>query len=148
MKNILIAFMAMACLTASAQKGRIREKLEQVRSLKVSFITTELSLTPDESAKFWPIYNAFEEKQKEIRKQKVSAYLDRQDSGAIDKLSEKEAAGILSQMESNDEQLYLLRKKLIADLRNVLPAKKILKLKKAEEDFNKKLLQQYRSKRK
>jgi hypothetical protein len=38
----------------------------------------------------------------------------------------------------------MLRKKLTATLRNILPASKILKLKKSEEDFNRKLLHQYR----
>jgi len=47
-------------------------------------------------------------------------------------------------MESNDEEIFMLRKKLTATLRNILPASKILKLKKSEEDFNRKLLHQYR----
>ena len=50
-----------------AQNGKLfREKREQIKSIKVAYITNELSLTPEESAKFWPLYNAFEEKQQEI----------------------------------------------------------------------------------
>lgn len=128
-----------------AQGGR-KEKMEQVKSLKVAFITNELALTPEESAKFWPIYNTFEEKQKEIRKLKVSTYRDRGDDASLDKMTEKEAVTLLAQMESNEDELYQLRKKLVANLKGILPAIKIIKLKKAEEDFNKKLLQQYRNK--
>jgi hypothetical protein len=62
-------------------------------------------------------------------------------------VSEKEAATLLSQMESSEEELHQLRKKFISNLKSVIPAVKILKLKKAEEDFNRKLLQQYRNKR-
>ena len=138
-------------LTSFAQDGplreRFKEKKEQVKSLKVAFITNELNLTPEESAKFWPLYNAFEDKQQEIRKQKLKAFLDRKDDNSIDKLSEKEATTILSQMESTEEELYQLKKKFIANLKGVLPATKILKLKKAEEEFSKKLLQQYRDKK-
>jgi hypothetical protein len=50
-------------------------------------------------------------------------------------------------MESSEEELHQLRKKFISNLKSVIPAVKILKLKKAEEDFNRKLLQQYRNKR-
>jgi len=71
--------------------------------------------------------------------------MDRIDS---DKLTEKEAITLLSQMESTEDELFQLRKKFVANLKGVLPAVKILKLKKAEEEFSKKLLQQYRDKRK
>ena len=130
------------------QNGRLfREKREQIKSIKVAYITNELSLTPEESAKFWPLYNAFEEKQQDIRKQKLKGYLDRIDDESFDNLSEKEAAAMLTQMENTEDELYQLRKKFIANLKSVLPASKILKLKKAEEGFNRKLLQQYRDKR-
>ena len=70
--------------------------------------------------------------------------MDRVDDDQIDKLSEKEAATLLVQMESTEDELYQLRKKFMASLKGVISPIKILKLKKAEEGFNKKLLQQYR----
>ena len=147
----LLITLFITSLTSFAQDGPLRErfkqKKEQVKSLKIAFITNELDLTPDEAAKFWPLYNAFEDKQQEIRKQKMKAFMDRKDDNSIDKLSEKEAATMLSQMESTEEELYQLKKKFIANLKGVLPATKILKLKKAEEEFSKKLLQQYRDKK-
>ena len=147
----LLITLFITSLTSFAQDGPLRErfkqKKEQVKSLKIAFITNELDLTPDEAAKFWPLYNAFEDKQQEIRKQKMKAFMDRKDDNSIDKLSEKEAATMLSQMESTEEELYQLKKKFITNLKGVLPATKILKLKKAEEEFSKKLLQQYRDKK-
>ncbi len=128
-------------------KERIKEKKEQVKSQKIAFITQELNLTPDEAAKFWPLYNAFEEKQAEIRKQKVKSYMDRKDSDDLDKLSEKEAQTALNQMESTEDELYKLRKKFLSDLKNVLSSVKILKLKRAEEEFNRKLVEQLRDRR-
>jgi len=149
--KFLTLFFIFSTITSFAQDGPIRErfkeKKEQIKALKVAFITNELELTPDEAAKFWPVFNAFEDKQQEIRKQKLKSFLDRKDDNAIDKLSEKEASTILSQMESTEDELYQLKKKFIANLKGILPATKILKLKKAEEDFSKKLLQQYRDKK-
>ena len=149
-KFLTIAFLFISIATF-AQNGplreRFREKKEQIKSLKVAFITNELSLTPDEAAKFWPLFNAFEDKQQEIRKQKLKGYLDRADNNTIDKLSEKDASSMLSQMENTEDELYQLKKKFVANLKGVLPSTKILKLKKAEEQFSKKLLQQYRDKK-
>ncbi|HQE35345.1 sensor of ECF-type sigma factor [Flavobacterium alvei] len=129
----------------SFAQSQMEEKREQIKTLKVGFITNELALTPDEAAKFWPIYNAYEDKQFEIKHQKMKAFKERMDSD-LDKMNEKEASALLAQMQSNDDELYQIRKKFISNLKNILPATKIIKLKKAEDDFNRKLLQQYRNK--
>ena len=145
----LLAFILLITTTLSfSQNGRLlKQKKEQVKSIKVAYITNELNLTPEEATKFWPLYNEFEEKQNQIRREKLKAHLNRIDNADFDNLSEKEANTLLAQMESSEDELHLLRKKFIANLKNVLPATKILKLKKAEDGFNKKLLQQIRDKR-
>jgi hypothetical protein len=124
----------------------MREKKEQIKALKVAFLTTELNLTTNEAEKFWPIYNTFDDKQFELRHQKMKAFMKRMEDNSIDKMSEKDASLFLNQMESTEEELFLLRKKFISTLKGILPATKIIKLKKSEEDFNRKLLQQYRDK--
>ncbi|WP_297510562.1 sensor of ECF-type sigma factor [Flavobacterium sp.] len=151
--QFVILLMTLACtLSTIAQppgrmRERIKEKKEQVKSQKIAFITQELNLSPDEAAKFWPIYNAYDEKQAEIRKQKVNAFMDRNDSDALDRLTEKEAQNALSQMENTEDELHKLRKKFLADIKNVLPSVKILKLKRAEEAFNRKLIERLRERR-
>ena len=142
---LLIAFIS---LNVIAQDGPIiRKKKEQIKALKVAFITNELALTSDEATKFWPLFNAFEEKQQEIKKQKLKGYLKRVDDGSFDNLSEKEATTMLAQMESTEDELYQLKKKFISNLKGIISPIKILKLKKAEENFNRKLLQQYRNRK-
>jgi Spy/CpxP family protein refolding chaperone len=146
--KILIAIIMLFSLNTFAQGGRLlKEKKEQIKAMKVAYITNELSLTPDEAAKFWPLYNVFEDKQQEIRKQKLKGYLDRIDDDSFDNVSEKEALALLTQMESTEDELHQAKKKFVASLKGVIPATKILKLKKAEEGFNRKLLQQYRDKK-
>lgn len=126
-----------------AQGGKFRD---QIKASKVAFITNELNLTTTEAEKFWPLYNTFDDKQREIKKEKIKGYRNRLDDSE-DKLTEKEAATALTQMEKTEDELHQLRKKFITDLKGVLPATKILKLKKADEDFNRKLLKQYKNKR-
>jgi hypothetical protein len=130
--------------TFYAQGERMKEKKEQIKAMKVAFLTTELNLTSNEAEKFWPIYNTFDDKQFELRHQKMKGSFRKMDDDELDKLSDKEAATLLNQIESNEEDHFQLRKKFISNLKEVLPAVKIIKLKKAEENFNRKLLQQYR----
>lgn len=125
---------------------KVDEKREKIKAYKVSFLTTELELTSTEAEKFWPIYNAFDDKQYELRHDKMKMYLNKLDDDKINSISEKEAGTLLCQIEGTDKELYQLREKYNANLKKILSAKKILKLKKSEDDFNRKLLKQYRDK--
>lgn len=128
----------------SRMKERVQQKKDNIKSMKIAFITTELNLTPEEATKFWPLFNAFEDKQRDLKKDRLKNYVDRVDT---DKLSEKEAASLVAQMESTEDELHQSRKKFINSLKSVLPSTKILKLRKAEEEFSKRLLQQYRDRK-
>lgn len=121
---------------------------ERIKALKVAFITEKLNLTSEEAAKFWPVYNAFEEKQFDIRHKKINAILGQmRGEGGLKNIGEKEAQNLLNQIESAEDELHNLRQKLTNDLRPILPAIKILKLKKAEEEFNRHLLEKLKERR-
>ena len=68
------------------------------------------------------------------------------DDEALSKMSEKEAAILLAKMESTEEEIFQMRKKLLISLKPILGQVKLIKLKKAEEEFNRKLLLQYMKK--
>lgn len=125
-----------------------KERREKVKALKVAFITEKLELTSEEAQKFWPLYNAYDESKSELRYEKMRNILNRFKPGNVESLSEKEASALLIQMEKIEEDLFNLRRKFIKDLQSIVSAKKIIKLKKAEEDFNRELLKQMREKRK
>lgn len=145
LKNILPILLFLVSFSFYAQSDK-DEKREKIKAYKVSFLTTELELSSTEAEKFWPIYNAFDDKQYELRHDKMKTYLNRLDDDKINSISEKEASTLLCQIESTDKELYLLREKYMSNLKKILSAKKILKLKKSEDDFNRKLLKQYRDK--
>lgn len=128
-----------------AQGEKMKEKREQIKTMKIAFFTTELDLNVNEAEKFWPVYNAFEEKEYELKYLKMRSFIKRL-RDLKEKLNEKEASILLSQIENNEEEIFELRKKFIGNLKAILPASKIIRLKKSEEDFNRKLLAQYRNK--
>ncbi len=141
----LIAVLLLFSVTAFAQQGK--EKRDKIKALKVSFITTELNLTSDESAKFWPVYNAFEDKQFELRHKRMRDILGKIDQAGINNLSDKDANNYLNQIGDTEEEMVAIRRKLVADLRPIIGPVKILKLLKAEEDFNRKLISQIRDRK-
>lgn len=142
-KKIILIAIVLFAININAQNA---DKKEQLKALKVAFITNELSLTTDEATKFWPIFNAFEAKQQAIRSQKSKQLLNRMNEDDFEKMSDKDATALIVQIENSEEELFDNRKKLIVNLKGVISAVKILKLKRAEDNFSKKLLQQYRNK--
>lgn len=121
-------------------------KKEKVKALKVAYLTNNLSLTTTEAEKFWPIYNAYDEKQFELRHEKMKMIKEKLDSESVDDLTDKQALAMITQIEGVEDDLYQNRKKFMVSLKTVLSPVKILKLKKAEDDFNKTLLRQYKNK--
>lgn len=144
MKKYITLLVVLFSIVSIAQPSK--EKIEKVKALKVAYITKELSLTTAEAEKFWPIYNTYDEKQFELRHNKMKTIMKKYKGEGLDNLSEKEAASILSEMESIDEELVNLRKKFVKDAKEIIGAKKVLLLKKAEEEFTRTLFKQYKGK--
>jgi predicted nucleic acid-binding Zn-ribbon protein len=59
---------------------------------------------------FGHLFNDFEDKQQEIRKQKLKNRLHKANA---ETLSEKEASALLNEMETAEEELHQLRKKFV-----------------------------------
>ncbi len=144
-RKILIPLFLLISFIGFSQN--FKEKREKIKALKVAYITEKLDLSPEEAQKFWPIYNTFEDQEFEIRHNKMRSIIHKIEDGGLEKLSEKDAAALIHQMEAYEDELYTLRKKYSKDLQAVLSAKKIIVLKKSEEEFNRKLLHQFRENR-
>lgn len=146
MKKKLTLLLLLIVSFSFAQSG-MKDKKEKIKALKVAYITEQLDLTSDEAQKFWPVYNAFDDKQFELKHNKMKAIVNKFEDGGIDKLTEKEASDLISKMDAYEDEMHTLKKKYIKDLLTVLPAKKIIKLKKAEDEFNRKLLREFRGRK-
>lgn len=137
-QHFIAIALLLGSLTVVAQDG----KRDKIRSAKIAFLTEALALTPAEAEKFWPLYNAYDAKQSDIRAKKIR----RTRQSEPESLTDKEAQEILSQMEETEAQLYESRRQFTKSLKGVISPVKILKLRKAEDEFNRKLLRQYRKK--
>ena len=144
-RKLLIPLFLLLTLIGFSQN--FKEKREKIKALKVAYITEKLELTSQEAEKFWPIYNTYDDKEFEMRHSKMKSIIRKIEDGGLEKLSEKEAAALIQQMESNEDELHTLRKKYMKDLQKVLSAKKIILLRKSEEEFNRKLLRQFKENR-
>jgi len=142
MKNILLVLSVILLnFTAISAQQMNREK---INLLKTSFITNALDFTPSEAEKFWPVYNLYTDKIQQL-KFSLEGGLHRKirSSGGIDNLSEEKAIEFLDQSLLIEKEISANKIELIETLKKILPAKKIIKLQKAEKDFNRTILQEY-----
>ena len=128
-------------LTSWSTFSQSSDKREKIKSLKIAFITERLALTEAEAQKFWPIYNAYDT---EKDMQRRLGYEKRKEIS--DDVTEPQARVILIDFIKFERDRESLRVDFIESLLNlkVLPAKKILKLKTAEDEFNRKMLHEYK----
>ncbi len=110
----------------------------RIEAMRVSFITSEMQLTPEEAAAFWPIYNEYRDKARAIRQSGVEL-----DKPVMD-LSEDEAKAFVEQRLNMDEDLLKLKRAYYLRLQKVVSARKLILLERAERKFKEKLLREMR----
>lgn len=105
---------------------------DRVEAFRIAFITEKLQLTPEESQNFWPLYNEYRKKQKELRAR---------DNRDVALMSDAEIEKFIETQVSNAQTEIEMQKKLYLDLRKVLPVRKIARLLTTEKEFNNRLIQ-------
>ncbi len=123
-------------------QGPVRDR---IKTLKVAFITEQVDLTSEEAQQFWPIYNEHEEVMENIRR-KERAGIHANIARAQD-LSNEESNDLLNNLLALQFDKQQAEQEFLSKLRTVIPAKKVLLLVKAEEDFKKQMIQQFRKRR-
>ncbi|HLT49701.1 MAG TPA: hypothetical protein VKZ90_04560 [Aequorivita sp.] len=139
MKKLIFIFL-LASIAMQAQDG----KHEKIKALKTAYITEKLSLTSNEAEKFWPIYNKYDDKFHALRKKEKSEIYQKLRDG-LDKMNDTEANALIDTSLSLESEQLELRKQMIAELRGIISSKKIIILKKTEDDFKRELLDRYRN---
>lgn len=132
----------MMCVPLVAQENRH----EKIKALKRAHITETLSLSPSEAEKFWPIYNVYEE-QMDVLKRSERKELRIFKDQTLDAMTDAEANALMDKIMEIKSSEVRHRYDLITNLRKVLPPKKIILLKKAEDDFKRQLLKQIRQRK-
>lgn len=116
---------------------------EKIQSLKVSFLTEQLDLTEKEAQEFWPVYNEYDKKSNKLRFHEIRN-IRREIKNSLETLTEEKAVELLKKMNDIETRLHKLRMEFATKITSILPAKKIIKLKVAEEDFKRKMLERYK----
>ncbi|ANW95476.1 hypothetical protein AXE80_03920 [Wenyingzhuangia fucanilytica] len=134
-----ITLIALFLLTSSIVFGQGNDKnsREKIATAKISFISNELSLTPEQAEKFWPVYNSLKDEIYSLYQQKRE--LERNVNH--DKITEKQAKIVLEKIIAKNQEIDRKKADFMKDLGKILNNKQLLKLNYAEHKFKKTLLE-------
>ena len=133
-------------MNVNAQRNSHEDRREKYRTEKISFLTSNLELTPTEAEKFWPVYNKMEKER--WGAQKARRELETKVREAEESLSEKEVIRLTKDYAGSMQKEGTLVTEYNDKFLAILPPKKVLKLYKTENDFRMHMMQRYRDQRK
>lgn len=131
---LLILFVSIA---VQAQPRRSEEEMKRIQDAKVAIITNRLNLTPEQSTGFWPVYNEYSQKRRDIHRSQRKIINDKKAEGKTDEqfLTNLKEVQDLKQQELDLEKEYQNR------FLRVITANQVVELYKAERTFNDMLIQ-------
>ena len=119
---ILLCF---AALPAFSQNQTAEELLTELRSnmqgSKAAILAKNLTLTAEQAAKFWPMFEAYQKEQNVILDEQlkgIKQYVDQYET-----LTDATAVSLLNAHFDRDTKMTALRKKWLAQFQKVLPTK-------------------------
>lgn len=135
MKRVaLITLMVSSLLTAfgQTQPGTTRsEAKSKLEAARIAMITERLNLTPDQAQKFWPLYNEFAQERRALQQEAMKS---RQGLDMSNLTEEQSQRLVNAQMKYKQEKVNL-ENKYATMLNEVISAKQLVALRKAEDDF-------------
>lgn len=154
MKYILIILLTCYSLNLSAQSTdsrdrdqRKKEMRDKIKALAVAHITKELNLTAQEAEKFWPLYNQVHDEQHRLEREKKK--LMNKLESELESMTENQALAYIDKMVTLDQKISATNLDYMhEDMIKIIGAKRFLKLKQAEIDFRRKMIREYRDRKK
>ncbi|WP_460547885.1 hypothetical protein [Hymenobacter daeguensis] len=115
--------------------GRKGQRLGQLENAKIAFITNRVSLTQDQAQKFWPLYNEFSAKRRELNR---SGRLLRRD--VTEGMTDQQIRDNFTQAFAMRQGELNLEKEYFDKFQKVISLRQVAQLFQAERDFTKEVI--------
>jgi hypothetical protein len=138
--SILLGTLATGQPALAQGRGRLGQpgaRISQLDNAKIAFITSRLTLSQDQAQRFWPLYNEFVAKRRELNR---TARLLRRNASNTS-LSDAQLRDNFAQDFAIRQQQLNLEKDYFERAQKVLTLRQLAQLYQAERDFTKEVLQ-------
>ena len=128
----LAALLLALAPAASAQGGR---RLAQLENAKIAFITNRVTLTQDQAQRFWPLYNEFSERRRDLNR---NGRLLRRD--VTESMTDQQIRENFNQSFAVRQQELNLEKEYFEKFQKVISLRQVALLFMAERDFTREVI--------
>jgi hypothetical protein len=133
----LLVFLVAGASSFSQHRSANQQGRERIEVAKTTFLSRQMKLTPEEARRFWPIYDQYQEALRGLEEDRQTAI---QNIGeGLEGMNDDEINAMIDARIRHAETALAARKKMIANLREFLPPRKIAILLRAENQFNREL---------
>jgi hypothetical protein len=120
------------------KKGEIQARKENMEAQKIAFLTSKANLTSEEAARFWPVYNKFEDEKRNIKRLLRAELNDTKKDFAT--LSDAEVERNMVDMLDLRQKEIDLERRSFQEFKKVLPVKKVALIIAGEKEFYQQVL--------
>ena len=133
----LVALLLAAASAAHAQGGGARkgQRLAQLENAKIAFITNRVALTQDQAQRFWPVYNEFSDRRRELNR---NGRLLRRE--ITEGMTDQQIRDNFTQSFAMRQQELNLEKEYFDKFQKVISLRQVAQLFQAERDFTKEVI--------
>lgn len=131
---MVVIWATLCYTTAFSQNDNAKDKIEAMR---IGFITQRLALTPEESQQFWPIYNQYADRLKQIR-------LEARSPRPLITLNDEETEKFIMSNFDKDIKEIELKKEYFIKYKKILNVRRVALLQTAERDFVEQVLKKWK----
>jgi hypothetical protein len=144
----LMSFILLGSFNLMSQKGQGQKKEdkgakhEKMKVLFKQYLNDKLALTETEKKGFWPIFEEYKKKEKELK----DSFRKKYKPNSIPFMDDKQAEAYLNDFFQLNETINQLFKETTVKLKKVIPIKKVAMIPHTEREFKKELLKKMREK--
>jgi len=144
----LLSFILLGSFNLMSQKGQGQKKEdkgakhEKMKVLFKQYLNDKLALTETEKKGFWPIFEEYKKKEKELK----DSFRKKYKPNSIPFMDDKQAEAYLNDFFQLNETINQLFKETTVKLKKVIPIKKVAMIPHTEREFKKELLKKMREK--
>lgn len=146
MKRYLVYLFLFGALLTKVQAQdpqKVQSINEKIEARKIALITQRLELSPEQAAKFWPIYRELSQKQRDIK----SDFQQQRRSFNPNTASDEEMKKMIDLGLKVKERQLNLEREYSERMRQVITNRQIVNLRRAEEEFRQRLLERIQKQR-
>lgn len=131
--------MVTAGAQALAEEEISTSALDRVQAQRVAFITEKIDLTSKEAERFWPLFNEYEQGERDIRKryqQNLRRFME---------MTDEEARQFIESRFDMEQELLDHKRQYFLKMADAISPRKLASFNRADREFKKLLLNRIRS---